>query len=63
MRTAFGCMSLTNVAESQIGAEGSDAQQTVRKLNTWAQMYGHNVSKAYSSSLESLRKRGYEEET
>lgn len=63
MKTAFGCMNLTNVAESQIGAEGSDAQQIIRKLNRWAQMYGHNVPKAYSSSLESLRKRGYEEET
>ena len=63
MRTAFGCMSLTYVAESQIGAEGSDAQQITRKLNRWAQMYGHGVSKAYSSSLENLRKRGYEEET
>lgn len=62
MRTAFGRMVLTNVAESQIGAEGSGAQKTIKKLNRWAQMYDHNVSKEYSTSLENLRKRGYEEE-
>ena len=62
----FGSMILNGVTQIDTGVENQDVQVIVGQLNEWVRMQepiGRNKFEQYSYSLESLRKRGHEEET
>lgn len=61
-KLAFGFLGMTEgTCIDMSGNEGFEA--LAQQLNTWVQLNGRRRSAAYPYGLESLRKRGYGEET